>query len=116
MRDKKLMQVYESLLNDWYPRNEQKEEECPEGEQWCPIQKKCIPIGSGMKEAKSIGDNWKPIAQAFSNVYDWFDRLKALGAFGDKKYGKRLRKIESDLMSLTNDLDKEFGPGGDEIF
>jgi len=28
------------------------EEECPEGQQWCPVQKKCVPVGSGKKRSK----------------------------------------------------------------
>jgi NAD-dependent SIR2 family protein deacetylase len=26
------------------------EKKCPEGEQFCPIKKKCVPIGTGRKE------------------------------------------------------------------
>ncbi len=25
----------------------EQDEKCSEGEQWCPVEKKCIPIGSG---------------------------------------------------------------------
>jgi hypothetical protein len=123
MRDEKIEQVYESLLNDWYPVEEQ-EEECPEGEQWCPIQKKCVPIGSGdgkgprrmredeeIEEASKIEGNWKPIVQAFHSIFDGFDRLGTLGALADRKYGKKLRDIEDKLVTLTNLMDQEFGGG-----
>jgi len=126
MRDKKLEKVYESLLNDWYEIKEQ-EKECPEGEQWCPVREKCVPIGSGNKinsskfegieidEASTIEGNWKPIVQAFHQIFDGFDRLGRLGALRDAKYGKKLRDIEDKLVTLTNFMDNEFGGGMDEI-
>ena len=30
----------------------EEEKECPEGQQWCPVQKKCVPVGSGKKRSK----------------------------------------------------------------
>lgn len=113
MRDKKIEQVYESLLNDWYPVKEQKEKECPDGEQWCPVREKCVPIGTGppVEEASKIEGNWKPIVQAFHSIFDGFDRLGTLGAMADRKYGKKLRDIEDKLVTLTNLMDQEFGGG-----
>lgn len=36
-----------STLNEFLERALKEQKNCPEGEQWCPIQKKCVPIGSG---------------------------------------------------------------------
>ncbi len=96
MRDKKVEQVYESLLNDWYSEEEDELK--------------------GEMIDEDIQGNWKPIVQAFNQLYDWLERLRKLGAFKDKKYGKRLQKLENDLTKLTNDLDKEFGPPGEYTF
>jgi len=67
-------------------------------------------VVEGIDEAKGIEGNWKPIVQAFNQLYGALERLRTLGAFGDKKFGKRLTKIENDVTKLTNDLDKSFGP------
>lgn len=115
MRDKKIEKVYEDLLNDWYPVEEQ-EKECPEGEHWCPVKMKCVPIGSGMEEEideaipmSAIEGNWKPIVQAFVGIHDLFERLETLGAFKDKKFGKKIKKMRDDLQKLTDAIDFEYG-------
>jgi len=46
--NEKLKEIYESLLEEWYSVEEEKK--CPEGQQWCPIKKKCVPIGSGDRQ------------------------------------------------------------------
>ena len=57
----------------------------------------------------AIGGNWKSVVSHFHGIFDQLDMLAKKGVMKDKKYGKRFRKIESDLQKLANDLDKEYG-------
>ena len=55
------VKVDEPTEEDPEPFMEEEEKECPEGQQWCPVQKKCVPIGSGRKKSK--------FAESLANIY-----------------------------------------------
>lgn len=57
----------------------------------------------------AIEGNWGRVVANFHNILNNFDMLAKIGAHKDKKYGKRFRKIQSDIEKLSDDLDKDFG-------
>ena len=57
----------------------------------------------------AIEGNWGRVVANFHNILNNLDMLAKIGAFKDKKYGKRFRKIQSDVEKLSDDLDKDFG-------
>ncbi len=58
---------------------------------------------------EGIEGNWKSTVRAFVNIHNEFERLEKVGAFKDKKFGKRIKKMQDDLQSLTDEIDTEFG-------
>jgi hypothetical protein len=56
-----------------------------------------------------IEGNWKKVASLFQNIFSQLTMLENLGVYKDKKYGKRLKKIDTALEDLAEELDDEFG-------
>ena len=56
-----------------------------------------------------IEGNWKKIASLFQNIFSQLTMLENLGVYKDRKYGKRLKKIDAALEDLAEELDDEFG-------
>jgi hypothetical protein len=54
----------------------------------------------------AIEGNWGRVVANFHNILNNFDMLAKIGAHKDKKYGKRFRKIQSDIEKLGNDSEK----------
>jgi ribosome biogenesis protein Tsr3 len=56
-----------------------------------------------------IEGNWKKVASVFQSIFSQLRRLEKIGAYKDKTYGKRIKKLDEDLEELASDLDDEFG-------
>lgn len=105
IRDDKLEMVYESLLNDWYSTNEEEEMDCPEGQHWCPVEKKCIVSGPPVEEASTLEGNWKPFAQRFgSAMASILDASKLIK--DDKMWHKKVMDILGQMTKLSDEMNK----------
>jgi len=55
-----------------------------------------------------IEGNWKKITSHFNTILEQLNYLEKMGVYNDKKYGKKLKKIDKEISKLTAEMNKEF--------